>query len=64
MRMNRRISIAQIEADVEKGKLVNRRDTQALLQGDETLSRQFCLEKLELQLLNEQEPAKARAFSS
>jgi hypothetical protein len=62
--MNRRIGIARIEADVEKGKLVNRRDTQALLQGDVGLKQASTeLEKLELQLLNEQEPAKARLLA-
>ena len=62
--MNRRISVAQIEADVEKGKLTNRRDTQALLQADIGLKQASTeFERLELQLLNEQEPAKARLLA-
>ena len=62
--MNRRISIAQIEADVEKGKLVNRRDTQALLQGDVGLKQASTeLEKATLNFLNEQEPAKKRLLA-
>ena len=62
--MNRRISVAQIEADVEKGKLTNRRDTQALLQADIGLKQASTeFERLELKLLNEQEPAKARLLA-
>ena len=62
--MNRRISVARIESEVEKGKLTNRRDTQALLQADIGLKQASTeFERLELQLLNEQEPAKARLLA-
>jgi len=62
--MNRQINIAQLEADVEKGKLTNRRDTQALLQGDLALTQATAeFNRLTLQYLNEQEPAKKRLLA-